>query len=107
MICQKKIASLFLLGYDKKLKQNIKPLLPLEESNLLNFGPTENGEKIKKEVELKNHERALEILMEELIDNKIVSSLDEIKAIGHRIAQGGPYFDKTMIKMDINKFNIN
>ena len=54
-----------------------------------------NGEKIKKEVELKNHERALEILMEELIDNKIVSSLDEIKAIGHRIAQGGPYFDKT------------
>lgn len=54
-----------------------------------------NGEKIKKEVELKNHESALEILMEELIDNKIVSSLDEIKAIGHRIAQGGPYFDKT------------
>ena len=43
-----KVASLFLLGYDKKLKQNIKPLLPLEESNLLNFGPTENGEKIKK-----------------------------------------------------------
>ena len=54
-----------------------------------------NGEKIKKEVELKNHESALEILMEELIDNKIVSSLDKIKAIGHRIAQGGPYFDKT------------
>ena len=54
-----------------------------------------NGEKIKKEVELKNHESALEILMEELIDNKIVSSLDEIKAVGHRIAQGGPYFDKT------------
>ena len=48
-----------------------------------------------KESELKNHESALEILMEELIDNKIVSSLDEIKAIGHRIAQGGPYFDKT------------
>ena len=54
-----------------------------------------NGEKIKKEVELKNHESALEILMEELIDNQIVESLDEIKAIGHRIAQGGPYFDKT------------
>lgn len=54
-----------------------------------------NAEKIKKEVELKNHESALEILMEELIDNQIVESLDEIKAIGHRIAQGGPYFDKT------------
>lgn len=54
-----------------------------------------NGEKIKKEVELKNHEDALQILMKELIDNKIVQSLDEIKAIGHRIAQGGPYFDKS------------
>ena len=54
-----------------------------------------NGEKIKKEVELKNHERAMELAMEELIENGIVSSLDEIKAIGHRIVQGGPYFDKS------------
>ena len=54
-----------------------------------------NGEKIKKEADLKNHEVAFQILMEELIENKIVSSLDEIKAIGHRIAQGGPYFSKT------------
>lgn len=61
-----------------------------------------NGEKIKKEVELKNHEVALEILMEELIENKIVESLDEIKAIGHRIAQGGPYFSKTEEMTDEN-----
>ena len=54
-----------------------------------------NGEKVKKEVDLPNHEKALEILMEELIDNKIVESLDDIKAIGHRIVQGGSYFDKT------------
>ena len=54
-----------------------------------------NGEKIKKEVELKNHEQAMELAMEELIENGIVSSLDEIKAIGHRIVQGGPYFDKS------------
>lgn len=54
-----------------------------------------NGEKIKKEIELKNHDRALEIVMEELLENKIVNSLDEIKAIGHRIVQGGSYFNKT------------
>ena len=54
-----------------------------------------NGEKIKKEVDLPNHEKALEILMNELIENKIVESLDDIKAIGHRIVQGGSYFDKT------------
>ncbi len=61
-----------------------------------------NGEKIKKEVELKNHERAMELAMEELIENGIVSSLDEIKAIGHRIVQGGPYFDKSEEMTDEN-----
>ena len=61
-----------------------------------------NGEKIKKEVELKNHERAFEILMEELLENKIVSKLDEIKAIGHRIVQGGSYFNKTEEMTDEN-----
>lgn len=54
-----------------------------------------NGEKVQKEVDLPNHEKALEILMEELIENNIVKSLDDIKAIGHRIVQGGSYFDKT------------
>lgn len=40
--------------------------------------------------------------MEELIENKIVSSLDEIKAIGHRIVQGGSYFDRTEEMTDEN-----
>lgn len=56
-----------------------------------------NGEKIKKEVELPNHKVAFEILIKELMDNKIVESLDEIKGVGHRIVQGGAYFDKTII----------
>jgi len=56
-----------------------------------------NGEKIKKEVELKDHKAAFEILVQELIDNKVVESLEEIKGIGHRVAQGGDYFDKTVV----------
>lgn len=56
-----------------------------------------NGEKIKKEVELPNHKVAFEILIKELMDNKIVEFLDEIKGVGHRIVQGGAYFDKTVI----------
>ena len=61
-----------------------------------------NGEKTKKEVELKNHERAMELVMQELMDNNIVKSLDEIKAIGHRIVQGGSYFDKTVLATEDN-----
>lgn len=56
-----------------------------------------NGEKIKKEVELPNHKVAFEILIKELMDNKIVESLDEIKGVGHRIVQGGAYFDRTVV----------
>ena len=56
-----------------------------------------NGEKIKKEIELPNHKVAFEILIKELMDNKIVNSLEEIKGVGHRIVQGGAYFDKTEV----------
>lgn len=56
-----------------------------------------NGEKIKKEVSLKNHEEAVNDLIQELLDNKIIDSLDEIKGVGHRIVQGADYFDKTVV----------
>lgn len=59
-----------------------------------------NGEKIKKEIEIKNHREAFEIVVNELLENKIVSSLDEIKGIGNRVVQGGAYFDKTVIVDD-------
>lgn len=56
-----------------------------------------NGEKIKKEIDLPNHEVAFKTLMDELIDNGVVKDYDEIKGIGHRIVQGGSYFDKTVV----------
>ena len=56
-----------------------------------------NGEKIKKELELENHGQAFEVLVEELKANKVVYQMDEIKGIGHRVVQGGDYFDKTVI----------
>mgnify|MGYP004501757637 FL=1 len=56
-----------------------------------------NGEKIKKEVELNNHAEAFEALVNELKLNNVAKSLDEIKGIGHRIVQGGDYFDKTVV----------
>ncbi len=59
-----------------------------------------NGEKIKKEVELKNHEDAVNYLIKELIENNIVSSLDEIEALGHRIVHGGDKYSKSVIITD-------
>lgn len=59
-----------------------------------------NGEKIKKEVELSNHEQAFKALVSELVENHVVDSLDDIKGIGHRVVQGGDYFDKTEVVND-------
>lgn len=56
-----------------------------------------SGEKIKKEINLPNHEVAVNFLATELLENNIVKSLDEIKGIGHRVVAGGDKFDKTTV----------
>ena len=58
------------------------------------------GDKYSKEVELPNHKVAFEILVDELKKNHIIKNLNEIKGVGHRIVQGGDYFDKTVIADD-------
>lgn len=60
-----------------------------------------NGEKIRKEIELKDHETAVKILAQELIAYNIVSNLEEIKGIGHRVVQGADLFDKAVIIDDV------
>ncbi len=59
-----------------------------------------NGEKVKKEVALENHKEAFQILIQELLDYKVVENLEEVGGIGHRVVQGGDYFDKTVVVDD-------
>lgn len=55
-----------------------------------------NGEKIEKKVDVKNHKQAFEIVVEELKAYNIVEKLEDIKGLGHRVVQGGAYFDKSV-----------
>ena len=66
-----------------------------------------NGEKRKIDVELFNHGDAVKYLLKELLDNRIVESLDEIKGVGHRIVQGADAFDRTVVIDDavLNKID--
>ena len=69
-----------------------------------------NGEKITHEVELKNHADAVECLKEELLKNNIVSSLDEIEGVGHRVVHGGDKFSESAliteeVLSEIDKFS--
>lgn len=53
----------------------------------------EKGEKIvHKILPVKDHEYAVNLVINGLLENGIVKNLHEIKGIGHRIVQGGPYF---------------
>ena len=56
-----------------------------------------NGEKIKKEVNVPNHTVAVECLIKELLDMGIVSSLEEIEGVGHRLVHGGEEFSEPVI----------
>ena len=56
-----------------------------------------NGEKIKKEQELADHSVAVKILIDELFANNVISSLDEIKGVGHRIVHGGEKYAKSVV----------
>ena len=48
-----------------------------------------NGEETKTETEIKSHSDAVEILIKELFDNKIIESLEELGAVAHRLVHGG------------------
>ena len=55
-----------------------------------------NGEKTETICAIPDHALAVEMLLEALVDEGIVKSLDEIKGIGHRIVQGGSYFSHSV-----------
>ena len=59
-----------------------------------------NGEKIRGERYLKNHTEAVDVLIEELLKHKAVSSLDEIKGVGHRVLHGGEKYSDSVIITD-------
>lgn len=56
-----------------------------------------NGEKIIRDKRVATHKKAVEYLCEELIENDVINSLDEIKGIGHRIVNGGPKYKESIL----------
>ena len=56
-----------------------------------------NGEKIKGAKALKNHNEAVDVLLDELLKHKAVKSLDEIKGVGHRVLHGGEKYSDSVI----------
>ena len=56
-----------------------------------------NGEKKKTEREFNTHSEAVQVLIEELLNYKVIESLDEIKGVGHRIVHGGEHYTHSVV----------
>ena len=59
-----------------------------------------NGEKIKGAKYLKNHSEAVQVLLDELVKHGAVTSLDEIKGVGHRVLHGGEKYSDSVLITD-------
>lgn len=56
-----------------------------------------NGDKLVEKFSCPNHAVAVELLLKKLVELKIVSSINEIDGVGHRVVHGGEKFSDSVI----------
>ncbi len=56
-----------------------------------------NGEEIEETLDIENHGVAVNILLNKLIDLKIIKTFDEISGVGHRVVHGGDKIIKSVV----------
>lgn len=87
---------LFKMPEEEVLTSGVAERIGLEEGI---FTIKVNGEKITTHTPIKDHSVAVNLLLEALVKHGIVKDLNEINGAGHRIVQGGAYFDQS-VKVD-------
>lgn len=60
------------------------------------FGMKANGEKYETIQDIENHAQAVQCLIDALLEHHVVDSLEDIKAIGHRMVHAGEYYAKSV-----------
>lgn len=62
------------------------------------FAYKKDGSKTQQVLPIQNHQQAVQLLLDTLIDAEIIESYDDIAGVGHRISHGGTYYqDATLI----------
>ena len=63
---------------------------------------TPSGEKIERKAQMLDHTQAFEAVKDALLDKEYgaIKDLSEVSAIGHRVVQGGAYFNKSVLVDD-------
>lgn len=95
---------LFEMPSEEVLTSGIVEKIGLEEGI---FTIKVNGEKMTKKLPIPDHTKAVSMLLEALVEYKIVASLDEIVGAGHRAVHGGETFKESVPVTDevVEKFS--
>ncbi len=91
---------LFEIEHEVLLAKGIVERIGLDSSFLKN--ERNDGDKIKLEVEIPDHQIGIKYILEMLISNKhgSISNFDEINAVGHRLVHGGEKFKSSVLITD-------
>ncbi len=90
---------LFQMPEEKVLTDGVFERIGLEEGI---FTIKVNGEKVRKYLPIKDHQQAVDMLLEALVEHKIVETLEEIDACGHRVLHGGEkYADSAVVTPEV------
>lgn len=60
----------------------------------------DGGQKYEDVLDLENHEVAIELLLEKLIELNVIGGYDEIEGVGHRVVAGGELFSESALVTD-------
>ena len=90
---------LFQMPEEKVLTDGIVERISMDDAI---FSIRVNGEKIKKVLPIKDHQQAVDMLLQALVDYHIVDKLEEIDACGHRVLHGGEkYKDSAVVTEEV------
>lgn len=89
--------SLFNMETEEVIASGLFERIGIEHSN---YKIKYNGTKVEQEIDLPDHAVAVEILLEKLVELNIITSLDEIEGVGHRIVSGGDIYKESVLITD-------
>ncbi len=90
---------LFAVEQEKVLAYGVVERIGISEGLGMITHQLENDGKYQTETEIPDHQKALKMVLDLLVDSKwgVINDLREINGVGHRVLHGGEYFKKSVL----------
>jgi len=90
---------LFDMTDESVLAKGLVERIGLEGAQLIHQPVAKNKEKYETVTEMKDHEKAIQLVLEALVDGEkgVISGMEEINSVGHRVVHGGEAFASSVL----------